>query len=85
MAVDATGASDACDPCMADPEPADCMVTCYEDAGFSQACSECAGEFVGCIATHCSNACMAGAQGDACGECVLFTCGEQFEACWEGI
>ncbi|MDP6947170.1 MAG: hypothetical protein QF464_23675, partial [Myxococcota bacterium] len=82
-----SGATDTCgESCLDDPDPYECTVGCFLDAGTSQGCADCSGNLIECLADNCPEACTEEAteadEGEACLGCIFGVCGAEFGACY---
>ena len=61
--------------------PAQVATCLQDDAGLSEACSECYGTFTGCLLNNCLVPCRADPMSTDCIDCLLDNCNAQFEEC----
>jgi hypothetical protein len=75
--------------CLGQDDTGSCITSCLDSAGFSDECSDCAGDFGTCVQDNCGDVCTAEAQeadeGVACGECMGPSCGALWAECFAGI
>merc|ERR1719410_452641 len=60
---------------------ASCTAKCIEKKGYTEACSSCFGDLVGCTKDNCMFDCMLDASGSSCKSCVDKSCTPAFETC----
>merc|ERR1719190_220002 len=60
---------------------ASCTTACIKKIGYTEACSTCFGDLVGCTKDNCMFDCMMDAQGSSCKCCVNKSCTPAFETC----
>merc|ERR1719492_577991 len=58
-----------------------CSTDCIKKLGYTEGCSTCFGDLVGCTKDNCMFDCMMDAQGSSCKSCVDKNCTPAFETC----